>query len=428
MSTFFTGHYIGAAANEISQINPMLEMFKDKIETNGYLENETAYRVNAPRFFSKVQNLFQLETWFNFSDEFNLYGLTWLKYDAAYESDNYSAQASREYKTNFNTKDILREIYVDGSISNLSFRLGKQQVVWGEAVGLKITDIINPQDFREFILDDFIDSRIPLWMLKLEYSLGEYDIETLFIPDFEPDRPAETGSEWTMPSPFSYPRKPVSRPDDGFESMEIGFRLSRFLRGWDISSSYFYTWDDSPALHIKEENSEKKVFPEHHRHHTIGFTFNNAFGKWVPQGEFAFNIDKFFRIKETEVAEGVTRKNNLFYMTGADYTVNDNLLVNGQFIQQIIFNYKEGMIDDEIENTFSIFFQSNFMNETLKPDLLILYSANDGAFLIRPKTAYDLTDEIKLTLGADIIAGEAKGFIGQFNNNDRIYFETKYSF
>ena len=68
------------------------------------------------------------------------------------------------------------------------------------------------------------------------------------------------------------------------------------------------------------------------------------------------------------------------------------------------------------------------MNETLKPDLLILYDANDGVFLIRPKAAYDLTDKIKLTLGADIIEGEAKGLIGQFNNNDRIYFETKYSF
>ncbi len=428
MSTFFIGDFISAAENEISQINPVIEMFKDKFETNGYLENETAHRVNAPHIFPKVQNLFQLETWFNFSDEFSLYGLTWLKYDAAYESNNYSDEASREYKTNFKTKDILRELYVEGSISDLSFRLGRQQVIWGEAVGLKITDIINPQDLREFILDDFIDSRIPLWMLKLEYSLGKYDIENLFIPDFEPDRPAETGSEWSLPSSFSYPQQPISKPGDGFESTEIGLRLSRFLGGWDISSSYFYTWDDSPALHIKEEKSEKKVFPEHHRHHTLGFTFNNAFGKWVPQGEFAFNIGKFFRIEETEVAEGVTRKNNLFYMTGADYTVNDNLLVNGQFIQQIIFNYEEGMIDDEIENIFSIFFQSNFMNEMLKPDLLILYDSNDGVFLIRPKAAYDLTDKIKLTLGADIIEGEAKGFIGQFNNNDRIYFETKYSF
>ncbi len=428
ISTFFIGDFISAAENEISQINPVIEMFKDKFETNGYLENETAHRVNAPHIFPKVQNIFQLETWFNFSDEFSLYGLTWLKYDAAYESNNYSDEASREYKTNFKTKDILRELYVEGSISDLSFRLGRQQVIWGEAVGLKITDIINPQDLREFILDDFIDSRVPLWMLKLEYSLGKYDIENLFIPDFEPDRPAETGSEWSLPSPFSYPQQPISKPGDGFESTEIGLRLSRFLGGWDISSSYFYTWDDSPALHIKEEKSEKKVFPEHHRHHTLGFTFNNAFGKWVPQGEFAFNIGKFFRIEETEVAEGVTRKNNLFYMTGADYTVNDNLLVNGQFIQQIIFNYEEGIIDDAIENIFSIFFQSNFMNETLKPDLLILYDANDGVFLIRPKAAYDLTDKIKLTLGADIIEGEAKGFIGQFNNNDRIYFETKYSF
>ena len=49
----------------------------------------------------------------------------------------------------------LRELYLDTSIDDSIVILGKQQVVWGKSDGLKVLDIVNPQDFREFILDDF---------------------------------------------------------------------------------------------------------------------------------------------------------------------------------------------------------------------------------------------------------------------------------
>ena len=53
----------------------------------------------------------------------------------------------------------LREFYVDVDIHDHVLRVGKQQIVWGEADGLKVLDVVNPQSFREFILADFEDSR-----------------------------------------------------------------------------------------------------------------------------------------------------------------------------------------------------------------------------------------------------------------------------
>ena len=60
----------------------------------------------------------------------------------------------------------LREFYWQYGDDAADWKIGKQQVVWGEADGLKLLDVINPQNFREFILDDFDDSRIPLWMIN----------------------------------------------------------------------------------------------------------------------------------------------------------------------------------------------------------------------------------------------------------------------
>jgi len=49
----------------------------------------------------------------------------------------------------------LREFYLETDWGKSYFTFGKQQVVWGKADGLKVLDVVNPQSFREFILEDF---------------------------------------------------------------------------------------------------------------------------------------------------------------------------------------------------------------------------------------------------------------------------------
>ncbi len=70
--------------------------------------------------------------------------------------------------------DWLRELYVDTkSGENMSWRLGKQQVVWGKADGVKFLDVINPTDFRHWGQDSMDESRIPLWMINGEYAISD---------------------------------------------------------------------------------------------------------------------------------------------------------------------------------------------------------------------------------------------------------------
>jgi hypothetical protein len=71
----------------------------------------------------------------------------------------------------YSQNDYLRELYIDsvfGENSDVELRVGKQQVVWGTADGAKLLDIINPTDYRELAQNTMEDSRIPVWMAKLE--------------------------------------------------------------------------------------------------------------------------------------------------------------------------------------------------------------------------------------------------------------------
>ena len=71
----------------------------------------------------------------------------------------------------YTQKDWLRELYVDTKAGDWDLRLGKQQVVWGTADGIKLLDMINPTDWSEFNQNTMADARIPVWMVNAERYL-----------------------------------------------------------------------------------------------------------------------------------------------------------------------------------------------------------------------------------------------------------------
>jgi len=71
----------------------------------------------------------------------------------------------------YTQQDFLRELYVDTTAGDWDVRIGKQQVVWGTADGMKLLDIINPTDFREMNQNTMAEARIPVWMINAERYL-----------------------------------------------------------------------------------------------------------------------------------------------------------------------------------------------------------------------------------------------------------------
>ena len=78
------------------------------------------------------------------------------------------AVKDNKYHENYTQRDLLREAYIDAEKDDVSFRVGKQQVVWGTADGMKLLDAINPTDYSEMAQNQMEDSRIPVWMLNAE--------------------------------------------------------------------------------------------------------------------------------------------------------------------------------------------------------------------------------------------------------------------
>ena len=113
----------------------------------------------------KVENSLNLFVNRQFTDSTSMHSQLNLMYETeGMEGD----RGHRSYSQN----DYLRELYLDTTLSSWDLRLGKQQEVWGTADGIKLLDILNPTDYREFVQNTMSDSRIPVWMMKASTSMG----------------------------------------------------------------------------------------------------------------------------------------------------------------------------------------------------------------------------------------------------------------
>ncbi len=99
--------------------------------------------------------------------------------------------------------DVIREAYVDATLplsngDDISFRIGRQQVVWGRTDLFRVLDVINPVDFsQQNIYEELEDARIPMGIFNMEYHAGATDtfedLNFQLIWKFEQSRPHNLG-------------------------------------------------------------------------------------------------------------------------------------------------------------------------------------------------------------------------------------------
>lgn len=109
-------------------------------------------------------------------------------------------------------ENTLREVYIDFTLTELplSFRVGRQQVIWGESDQFRLMDIINPLDTTWHLQqEDWDKIRIPLWLVKAIYDFGSVGpftnsfAELVWNPgDFQPGNKVEfLPAPWGIPVP-----------------------------------------------------------------------------------------------------------------------------------------------------------------------------------------------------------------------------------
>ena len=427
---------------------------------HGFVKNETAYRIHSPYEFSKIKNILfvskedELYPAIRYKAGWRAYKLRLNKkkgklvpeitykisgrayYDAVFDITNtYSEKVGQDQEDDIE----LRDTYLDCSIGNLDLRVGKQQIVWGEAVGLFFADVVNPKDLREFILPDLDQIRIPVWAADIEYYIGNNHIELVWIPILEFNKTGVSGSEFEFYTP-SAPGSALihyeseKEPSNDLKNGECGIRLSRLMAGWDLSVFYFYGYDYSPTpfrtigIDPSTFQTTFTVKPEYKRLNIFALTFAKEVEGVIFKGEFIYNGGKYFQVNDLTDTDGVIKRDFLDYLIGVDYTFFEKLDFNIQFMQRIVFDYDDTMVADRIKTSFSVWLKTGFFDNTLEPELFIVSSLKEKDLMFRPKISYKFKNNWTAVFGFDIFEGEPDGEFGQFDAKDRAYVELRYDF
>lgn len=418
-------------AQDDEDTNTLFMEFKDAFD--GYLKNATAVRADEFDRFVKIENSFELGYSKRLTDMLGITLKGLAVYDAVYDvEEDLHVENEKDYRANLD----LREAFVDLTFDKLDLRLGKQQVVWGKTDGFRVLDTVNPLNYKEFVLSDFLDARIPLWMGKVEYYFNtDFSLQALAIPEMQFFEQAKAGSEYEL-SVLSVPEgiramiNAPEEPEESFENTEYGLKFTGFYKGWDFTLNYLYSWDDVPIIKksLDMATGTLTVSPEHERLHIVGGSFANVFWDAVIRGELAAKIGQYFSVDDPAVPDMVVEKTLLSYALAFERDLFDISWLM-QILQETILDYDDDITDDQVDTKITLRGTKNFMNETLEVVVSTIYGVNETEFLIRPSIKYDITDSTKIKVGADFFeGGSSDAMFGQFDKKDRLYVELKYSF
>ncbi len=331
----------------------------------------------------------------------------------------------------------LREAYIDGFAGDVFVRLGKQQVVWGQADGLRVLDVLNPIDYREFILPDLDERRIPLWMLNAEAPLWEGTLQVVAVPDQTYDELPPFDGAFGVSSRLLVPKAPdgvpvtindPDRPDSPLQDADAGARWQAFVGGWDVSLNYLYHYHDQAVYYLNERPGRIVVSPTYERTHLAGATFSNAFGDFALRGEIGYSTDRYWVADPSSIANGVAESPELAYVIGLDYSGFSDTFFSIQAFQSYLTDHAPGVIRDSLETQLTLRIRHLIWNQALGLEAFFIQSANDADGLLQLEANYQFRSDLVGRVGADLFFGDKSGLFGQFQEANRINIGLAYSF
>ena len=396
----------------------------------------TAFSQQTPDIYGYVRNytgvLFDQDT--DYSIIQNTMSLTFEKKtpNMAFKLNPYVYQNAQKDDLDFG----LREAYIDLYFNRIDLRIGKQQIVWGKADGVFITDVVSPKDLREFLLPDFDEIRIGITAIKLNYNfINGSAFELVLVPEFEPTRYADKGSIWFPALPLQGVKIDLSEKEitPSLKNSEVFLKYSKLSETIDFEIMGGYMYDDDQSLHfnrymnpVTQRPDSVVVVPRHHRLGLFGGSLGTEIHGVVLRSEAAYYIDKRFSSFNPMVPEGLIEKDYVHYLVGVDWiTRGVNLSV--QFIQEAIIDYDPDIAKDKTVDTMTFLANDSYFNDKLTVQLFAYWGVTNEDALIRPSVIYELYNGLNLTAGSNIFLG-SKGLFGQFDKNDMAYFKLKYDF
>jgi len=321
-----------------------------------------------------------------------------------------------------------REAYVEWRPGRWDLRFGEQIFAWGTADGFNPTDNLNPRDYLDLVDNE----KIPVLALAATYHVSDVtSLQVVLLPLFVPSRFDGQDSRWSFfpaAPPLTFER---DRPADSSAAMQFALRAKTSVGGWDLSLSYFDGYNDiaRPSLRLDGQGQPERVHFDYDKVRVLGFDFATTWRNIGIHGEIAHTWTR-----------GHRDDSYLQYVFGIDYTFAD--IRPGQNLR-LILEYagerrtsKGRDLDGVPPTRLGRYLDGSLLaravyefSETASVEIKACATLRgENNYYIQPSFTFDVRDDLRVKVGADIFMGDDDTFFGQFDHNDRFFVILEYYF
>ena len=369
---------------------------KKAVSVSGFYDFLGAYTYSEPSHWSNAVNRLQLSAQGAFSPNVKWKIGGRFDIDPVYYWSDFYLQPVKE---NQRTSAFWRETYLDFSAGNLDFRVGAQNIVWGEVVGLFFADVVSALDLREFILPSFDIVRKPQFAARAEYFKGDSHVELIWIPFQTFDDIGKPGSDFypvPLPSPTSQTvasafQNPVT-PAKTLSNSAYGIRANTLVGGWDLAAFYYRSFSNSPTFYrIPGPSAQVPIAftPRFDRIWQVGGTVSKDLGQVVLRAEAVYADGRNFASTDLTIPNGVVSRDTLDWVVSADFTVFGDGRLNLQGFQRVYFGGSADAVALDSGSFGASILLSKKVTATIEPEILYIQTFGGGGGLIRPRVNWN---------------------------------------
>lgn len=310
---------------------------------------------------------------------------------------------------------------------HLDVKGGRQALTWGTGDLVFINDLF-PKDWESFFAgreDQYL--KAPSDALRLGLFGLPFDVDAVITPEFTPDRLPSPGVRFSIPAnarPVTIERPTV------LENTESALRLSRYVGSFDLALYGYWGFFKTPMGVKSDPLVAGVMFPYHPELSVYGASARGAaLGgvAWVEGGFYDSREDRDGR--SPRIPNSSARG-----LVGLERQLAEDFNATVQWYGEWMMHHAEAMdadpmnTGDEWRHLLTLRLEKWLRYQTVRLSFFGFWSPTDEDAHLRPLVAYKVSDEVEITLGANVFEGKNPTTFGMFDNDDNVYARLRYGF
>lgn len=326
----------------------------------------------------------------------------------------------------------LREAYIDTSKGDLDVRLGRQVITWGVGDLLFVSDVW-PKDWVSFFAGRPMDYfKVGVESLRVRLWSDAVNVEVVAATPFEPDTLPDSG-HFAVANPFAEVESVrVEAPRNGYGDIELGAKVSRKALGVDVGGHAYRGFWGTPSARTDAASPPTSVTMFYPALSVYTLTAQtNAMG-----GVVSAEAGLYDSRDDRDGADPTTPNSQLRGLVGYDHPLWSEARVGAQYYVEVMGDraaYEAALpqgvpVESELRDIVTLRLEQTLRRQTLRLSLFGFYSPADSDYLVQPYVEYKMSDELAVSVGANVFGGDPHTMLGRFDRSDNVYANARFDF